>query len=51
MATLWYVGLSDVYVVMARTGNVGSGSKGVSCFLVSKETKGLSFGSNEKKMG
>ncbi|MBI1361715.1 MAG: acyl-CoA dehydrogenase [Alphaproteobacteria bacterium] len=42
-------GVSDVYVVMARTG--GEGAKGVSAFVVEKSDKGLSFGANEKKMG
>ncbi len=42
-------GASDVYVVMARSG--GEGPKGISCFLVEKGTKGLSFGAQEKKMG
>jgi hypothetical protein len=42
-------GVSDVYVVMARTG--GDGAKGVSAFVVDKGTPGLSFGANEKKMG
>ncbi|MEZ5938940.1 MAG: isobutyryl-CoA dehydrogenase [Hyphomonadaceae bacterium] len=42
-------GVSDVYVVMARTG--GDGAKGVSAFIVEKSDKGLSFGANEKKMG
>lgn len=42
-------GMSDVYVVMARTG--GKGPKGVSCFLVPKDAPGVSFGANEKKMG
>jgi alkylation response protein AidB-like acyl-CoA dehydrogenase len=42
-------GVSDVYVVMARTG--GEGAKGVSAFVVEKGTQGLSFGANEKKMG
>ncbi len=42
-------GVSDVYVVMARTG--GDGAKGVSAFVVQKSDKGLSFGANEKKMG
>jgi alkylation response protein AidB-like acyl-CoA dehydrogenase len=40
---------SDVYLVMARTGD--ETHKGISCFLVEKETKGLSFGKLEKKMG
>ncbi|WP_443748109.1 isobutyryl-CoA dehydrogenase [Asticcacaulis solisilvae] len=42
-------GVSDVYVVMARTGE--DGAKGVSTFIVSKDAPGLSFGANEKKMG
>ncbi len=42
-------GVSDLYVVMVRTG--GDGPKGISTVLVEKGTKGLSFGANEKKMG
>jgi alkylation response protein AidB-like acyl-CoA dehydrogenase len=42
-------GASDVYLVMARTGDDGAG--GVSAFLVEKDTPGLSFGANERKMG
>ena len=42
-------GVSDVYVVMARTG--GEGAKGVSAFVVEKEAQGLSFGAKERKMG
>ena len=42
-------GVSDLYLVMARTG--GPGAKGVSAFVVEKGTKGLSFGANERKMG
>mgnify|MGYP000267599488 FL=1 len=42
-------GVSDVYVVMARTGD--DGARGVSTFIVPKDTPGLSFGANEKKMG
>ncbi len=42
-------GASDVYLVMARTGD--SGPRGISAFLVDKGTPGLSFGANEKKMG
>ena len=42
-------GVSDVYIVMARTGQ--DGSKGVSTFIVRKDDKGVSFGANEKKMG
>ncbi|MDP3852883.1 acyl-CoA dehydrogenase family protein, partial [Phenylobacterium sp.] len=42
-------GVSDVYVVMARTGEAGS--KGVSAIVVENGTPGLSFGAQEKKMG
>jgi alkylation response protein AidB-like acyl-CoA dehydrogenase len=42
-------GVSDVYVVMARTGQ--DGPKGVSTFIVRKDDKGIAFGANEKKMG
>ncbi|MFC3078239.1 acyl-CoA dehydrogenase family protein [Phenylobacterium terrae] len=42
-------GVSDVYVVMARTGEAGA--KGVSCFVVEKDAPGLSFGAQERKMG
>ncbi len=42
-------GVSDLYVVMARTGEPGP--KGVSTFVVEKGTPGLSFGANERKMG
>ncbi|MBI4273792.1 MAG: acyl-CoA dehydrogenase family protein [Rhizobiales bacterium] len=42
-------GVSDVYVCMVRTG--GAGPKGISCIVVEKGTKGLSFGAPEKKLG
>ncbi|MGD8810376.1 MAG: acyl-CoA dehydrogenase family protein [Gammaproteobacteria bacterium] len=42
-------GRSDVYVVMARTGDAGP--KGVSCIAVEKDTPGLSFGAQEQKLG
>ncbi|KAF8953314.1 Isobutyryl-CoA dehydrogenase, mitochondrial, partial [Entomortierella lignicola] len=42
-------GASDVYMVLARTG--GPGPKGISCFIVEKGFKGLSFGKKEVKMG
>jgi alkylation response protein AidB-like acyl-CoA dehydrogenase len=42
-------GVSDVYVVMARTGE--GGARGISCFLVENGTPGLSFGKPEKKLG
>jgi alkylation response protein AidB-like acyl-CoA dehydrogenase len=42
-------GSSDVYIVMARTG--GDGPRGISAFIVEKNTPGVSFGANEEKMG
>jgi hypothetical protein len=42
-------GVSDLYVVMARSGD--EGPKGISAFLVEAGTPGLSFGAAEKKMG
>ena len=42
-------GVSDFYFVFARTG--GEGASGVSAFVVFKDTPGLSFGANERKMG
>ena len=42
-------GVSDVYVVMARTGDPGP--KGVSAFVVERDWAGVSFGAPERKMG
>jgi alkylation response protein AidB-like acyl-CoA dehydrogenase len=42
-------GVSDLYLVMARTGDTGA--HGISSFLVEKGTPGLSFGAKEKKLG
>jgi len=42
-------GASDFYFVFARTGE--EGAHGISAFAVMKDSPGLSFGSNEKKMG
>lgn len=42
-------GSSDVYIVMVRTG--GEGPRGISAFVVEKDTPGLSFGPDEVKMG
>ena len=42
-------GASDLYVVMARTG--GEGPRGISAFIVDKDTPGVSFGADEDKMG
>jgi len=40
---------SDVYIVMARTGD--DSPKGISTFIVPKDAEGLSFGKLEEKMG
>jgi alkylation response protein AidB-like acyl-CoA dehydrogenase len=42
-------GVSDIYVVMVRTGD--SSPRGISCIVVEKDTPGLSFGAPEKKLG
>ncbi len=42
-------GIAETYIVMARTGEAGP--KGISAFIVEKDTAGLSFGKAEKKMG
>jgi alkylation response protein AidB-like acyl-CoA dehydrogenase len=42
-------GVSDVYVVMARSGE--DGARGISTFVVETGTPGLSFGAQEKKLG
>jgi alkylation response protein AidB-like acyl-CoA dehydrogenase len=42
-------GVSDVYLVMARTGVAGP--KGVSAFVVERDQAGVSFGAQERKMG
>jgi hypothetical protein len=42
-------GSSDVYVCMVRTGD--ESPKGISCLVVEKDTPGLSFGKQEKKLG
>lgn len=42
-------GAADFYFIFARTG--AQGSSGISAFVVMKDTPGLSFGANERKMG
>jgi alkylation response protein AidB-like acyl-CoA dehydrogenase len=42
-------GVSDIYVVMARTGV--DGAKGISAIVVEKGTPGLHFGKKERKLG
>lgn len=43
-------GMSDIYLVMCRTSDK-PGPAGISCLIVPKDAKGVSFGSSEKKMG
>ncbi len=42
-------GVSDVYFCMVRTGD--NTHHGISCILIEKDTPGLTFGSQEKKLG
>ena len=42
-------GVSDIYVVMARTGEAGA--RGITTIVVEKGTPGLTFGAQEKKLG
>ncbi|MFF3837613.1 acyl-CoA dehydrogenase family protein [Streptomyces sp. NPDC001930] len=42
-------GVSDVYIVLARTG--GDGPRGITAFVVERGDPGVSFGANERKMG
>lgn len=42
-------GKADVYVTMVRTGD--DSPRGISCIAVSKDTPGISFGAQERKMG
>jgi alkylation response protein AidB-like acyl-CoA dehydrogenase len=42
-------GSTDVYLVMCRTG--GDSPSGISCMIVPKDAKGLSFGKKEEKLG
>ncbi|MDD2235613.1 MAG: acyl-CoA dehydrogenase family protein [Kiritimatiellae bacterium] len=43
-------GEADVYTVLAVT-NKAKGPRGVSCFIVEKDTPGFHFGKKEKKLG
>src|SRR5699024_12076696 len=43
-------GEADTYITFARTSE-DKGSKGVSAFIVEKDTPGLNIGKKEKKMG
>lgn len=41
---------ADIYIIFAMT-NKSKGTKGISAFIVEKDTPGFSFGTKEKKMG
>lgn len=43
-------GEAHVYLVMAKTGP-NAGARGVSCFILSKDAKGMYFGKPEEKLG
>ena len=47
-AWITHGGIADFYNLFART---GAGSQGISCFLIDKDTAGLTFGRPEEKMG
>ena len=47
-AWITHGGIADFYNLFART---GTGSQGISCFLVPRDTPGLTFGKPEEKMG
>lgn len=47
-AWITHGGIADFYDVFART---AAGSRGISCFLVARDTSGLTFGKPEEKMG
>src|SRR5438128_6329172 len=42
-------GENDIYVTMVRTGE--EGPKGITCLVIDKDMKGVSFGAQEKKLG
>ncbi|MPT12246.1 acyl-CoA dehydrogenase family protein [Comamonas sp.] len=44
-------GSTDVLVLMARTGDTGSGASGISAFVVPADAAGVSYGKKEEKMG
>ena len=43
-------GIADVYIVVAST-EPSKGAKGLSCFIVDRDTKGITIGKEENKMG
>jgi alkylation response protein AidB-like acyl-CoA dehydrogenase len=42
-------GENEIYVAMVRTGE--EGPKGITCLIIDKDMKGVSFGAQEKKLG
>ena len=42
-------GENEIYVTMVRTGE--DGPKGISCLVIEKDMRGVSFGAQEKKLG
>jgi alkylation response protein AidB-like acyl-CoA dehydrogenase len=42
-------GENEIYLAMARTG--GEGPKGISCLVIEKGMKGVTFGAQERKLG
>ena len=44
-------GSTDVLVLMARTGDAGSGASGISAFVVPADAPGITYGKKEHKMG
>ena len=44
-------GSTDMLVLMARTGAVGSGAAGISAFAVPADLPGITYGKKEEKMG
>src|SRR6188472_55904 len=42
-------GENEIYVTMVRTGE--DGPKGITCLVIEKDMKGVSFGAQEKKLG
>ena len=47
-AWITHGGIADFYTLFART---GKGAQSISCFLVARDTEGLTFGKPEEKMG
>ncbi len=50
---LWVTngGEADVYLLMVRTSPSTTGSSGITCMVVEKDTPGFNFGKTERKMG